>query len=114
MKSITAMLASPLLMMSAGAAAQSAPDVKCLILSNIFAKATKEAKSQKAAEASLYFYLGRVTSTASPAQLKAALEAQSRTIDDKTAGEQMNGCVSAIQMKMQMVQNLAPSPPKNP
>ena len=41
--------------------AQSANDLQCLLVSNAFAKNATDANQQKAAEASLYFYLGRVS-----------------------------------------------------
>jgi hypothetical protein len=107
MKALTLALATALLMTGGAAAAQSAGDAQCLIVSNAFAKDTKDAAQQKAAEASLYFYLGRVSDRTTAAQLKTLLEAQAKTITDKTAGETMNRCVAAIQSKIQMLQSFA-------
>ena len=99
---------------SGAAAAQSATDIQCIILSNAFAKDAKDANAQKLAEASLYFYLGRVSDSATATQLKTQLEQQSKTLSDATAGNLMNGCVKTIQTKVQMLQSLAPPPPKKP
>ena len=65
--------AAALLMTSAEASAQTATDARCIILSNAFAKAGKDADAQKLAEATLYFYLGRINMTSGP-QLKALLD----------------------------------------
>ena len=111
--------AAALLMTSAEASAQTATDARCIILSNAFAKAGKDADAQKLAEATLYFYLGRINMTSGP-QLKALLDQQVKTITDATAGDQMNECVKGLQAKMQLMQSLAPppaattTPPKKP
>ena len=111
--------AAALLMTSAEASAQTAADARCIILSNAFAKAGKDADAQKLAEATLYFYLGRINMTSGP-QLKALLDQQVKTITDATAGDQMNECVKGLQAKMQLMQSLAPppaattTPPKKP
>jgi hypothetical protein len=116
MKLFSIALATALLTMSGAAAAQSASDAQCLILSNAFATGTKDPQQQKAAEAAMYFYLGRVSGgTSSPAQLKALLDAQAKLITDKTAGATMNNCVKNLESKIKMVQSFAPAkPPAQP
>jgi hypothetical protein len=114
MKSIRIAAAAALLLTSGGAFAQSAKDAQCLILSNIFANDTKDANAQKLAEASLYFYLGRISEGATAPQLKTLLDSQAKTIDDKTAGGLMNGCVNGFKSKMDLVQSLAPKQPATP
>jgi hypothetical protein len=116
MKLVSIALATALLTMSGAAAAQSASDAQCLILSNAFATGTKDPQQQKAAEAAMYFYLGRVSGgTSSPAQLKALLDAQAKLITDKTAGATMNNCVKNLESKIKMVQSFAPAkPPAQP
>lgn len=114
MKIPTIALAATLLMTSGAAAAQSTTDAGCILLSNVFAKAAKTPEAQKAAEASLYFYLGRVSDSTTSAQLKALFDAQPKTLSDAKAGEMMNACVKAIQTKVELLQSLAPQPTKKP
>jgi hypothetical protein len=111
MKAPRIALALALLFTSGAAAAQTASDAQCLLLSNVFAKNTKDANAQKAAEAALYFYLGRISDRASAAQLKTLLEAQAKTITDATAGNLMNACLKNLQSKVELVQSASPQQP---
>jgi hypothetical protein len=114
MKSIRIAVAAALLMTSGGALAQSAKDAQCLILSNAFAQDTKDTNAQKLAEASMYFYLGRIAEGETATQLKTLLDAQAKTIDEKTAGGLMNTCINGFKAKMDLVQSLAPKQPATP
>ena len=77
----TRILIAAVLLTSGGAAtAQSATDAQCFILSNAFAAQAKEPDAQKAAEASIYFYLGRIRDTMTAAQLKPLMEADFKAI----------------------------------
>ena len=107
-------IALALLLSGGAAAAQSAGDGQCLILSNVFAKNAKDPNAQKAAEAALYFYLGRISEHATGPQLKTLLDAQGKTITDANAGGLMNACLQALQSKVQLVQSLAPAPAQKP
>ena len=100
-----------LLATSGAAAAQSATDARCILLSNVFAQQVKDANAQKAAEASLYFYLGRISSAATAAQMKALFETQGKTITNANAGALMSDCAKAVQTKVDMLQSLAPPQP---
>ena len=111
MKTVTIAIGAALLVTSGAAAAQSATDAQCILLSNIFAKEAKDPKQQKAAEAAFYFYLGRVGDSATAAQLKTLFDTQGKTITDKTAGETMNKCVQGLQAKVDLLQSLAPAKP---
>ena len=96
------------LLASGGAAvAQSATDAGCILVSNAFAQQSKDPKAQKLAEASMYFYLGRISDRETPAQLKALLDARAKTITDATASTMMNACVKAFEAKMEMMQSIA-------
>ena len=118
MKAITIMLATALFVTSGAAAAQSASDAQCILVSNAFASQAKDANQQKAAEASLYFYLGRIGSQMTGAQLKSLLDAQAKTLTEQNAGPTMNKCVEAIQTKVQLLQSLSktaqPAKPAQP
>jgi hypothetical protein len=111
MKTVTIALGAALLATSGAAAAQSATDAQCLILSNLFAKTIKDAQQQDAAKAAFYFYLGRIRDTATAAQLKALLDTQGKTITEKTAGDTMNKCVQGLEAKVELLQSLAPAKP---
>lgn len=108
MKPLTVAIAIALLAAGGDASAQSSSDVGCLLISNAFARSAKDPSAQKAAEAAAYFYLGRIGDHTTPAQLKTMFEAQSKTIDDKTAGSMMNACIAAIATKVKLVQSLSP------
>ncbi|MFL6725242.1 MAG: hypothetical protein ACJ8FS_01860 [Sphingomicrobium sp.] len=120
MKAAPIALAAALLLPGAPAGAQTASDVRCLILSNVFAQKAAEPDVQKVAQASFYFYLGRVADRVTAPQLKALFDAQSKTITDATAGAMMKNCVQTLQSRADLLQSLAPppaqpaQPPKKP
>src|SRR6476646_2057396 len=93
MKSFSIMFAAAILAASEPAAAQSANDARCILLSNVFASQGKDAAAQKVAEASLYFYLGRISPQETTAQMKVLFDQQSKTITDTNAGALMGECV---------------------
>lgn len=104
-------VAAALLMTGQAATAQSATDAGCIIVSNAYMKAAKEAQAQKLAEASLYFYLGRIKDGTTAAQLKALFDAQAKTINDTTAPNMMNACLKGLQAKAELAQSASPAPP---
>src|SRR5689334_12665155 len=89
MKAAPIALAAALLAIAAPAAAQNVNDARCILLSNAFAAEAKDAQAQKLAEASLYFYLGRLSPTETTAQLKTVFDQQSKTITETNAGPLM-------------------------
>ena len=100
------------LMATAGAAtAQTASDAQCILVSNVFAGKAKDDNAKKVAEASIYFYLGRIGNQMTTAQLKTLLDAQSKTITQANAGPTMNKCAAGVQAKVEMLPSLAPKPP---
>ena len=112
MKAAIALAATVLLTTSDAALAQSATDVGCLLVSNVFAKSAKDSNAQKLAEASLYFYLGRISDRTSATQLKTLFEQQAKTINDANAGTLMNACVKSFESKMNLVQSVSPQAPQ--
>jgi len=104
-------LAGTLLLAGPAATAQTVNDAQCIILSNVFAKESKEPQQQKAAEAAVYFYLGRVRDGTTSAQLKALFDQASKPLTDATIGPKMNDCVKSIQTKVNLLQSLAPAQP---
>ena len=103
-----------LLATSGPAAAQSATDARCILLdADVFAQQVKDANAQKAAEASLYFYLGRISSAEQHrcAGIEGPVESQGKTITNANAGALMSDCAKAVQTKVDMLQSLAPPQP---
>ena len=107
MKATQIVLAATLLATGSAAAAQSATDARCIVLATAFANQAKDANQQKIAEDSVYVYLGRINSQPTMAQMKAALDAQSKTLNDNNAGALMGDCVKAVQAKVQLLQSVA-------
>ena len=100
-------LAAALLVASGAAAAQSASDARCILLANAYAKQSKDPAAQKMAESSVYFYLGRIASQATAAQMKSLFDQQAKTITDANAGGLMGECVKGVESKIEMMQTLA-------
>jgi len=109
MKALTLAFAAALLATSGAAAAQTASDAQCIVVSNAFAAQAKEPNAQKIAEASVYFYLGRISNSMTAPQLKALLDAQAKTLTQANAGPTMTKCAAAIETKVKMLQSLAPA-----
>jgi hypothetical protein len=118
MKALNIALASALLLTGGAATAQSASDAQCIIVSNAFASQTKDAEQQKAAQAAMYFYLGRIGDTMTGPQLKALLDQQLKTITNANAGDTMNKCFAAIKARVDLLESLDPNaksaPPAQP
>lgn len=91
---------------AAPARAQAGNDVKCLLASNLFAKAAKDPKARTAAEASKLYYLGRINARLNATQLKAELIAQQKTISTKNAGVIMNGCARQMEAGIKLLQSV--------
>lgn len=105
MKALNIALATALLATGGAAAAQTASDAQCIVLSNAFAGQAKDARAKEIAEASLYFYLGRVGNMTA-AQLKTLLDAQSKTITQANAGPAMSQCAATIKSKVDMLNSI--------
>lgn len=114
MKPIRLALAAMLLTMSGASAAQSTTDARCILASNAFSRTATDEKAKKLAQASLYFYLGRIGESATPAQLGTLLREQARTITEANVGEVMNACAKGLQDKIQMLESISGQPPKKP
>ena len=106
MKALNIALATVLLATGGAATAQTASDVQCIVLSNAFAGQAKDAQAKELAEASLYFYLGRVGNMTA-AQLKTMLDAQAKALTQATAGPAMNKCAEVIQSKVDLLKAIA-------
>ena len=110
LKALPMALAAALLASAGTASAQSAGDIRCIVVSNAFASQATDSNEKKVAESALYFYLGRVGDGLTPALLKSLLDTETKGLSEKTAGAEMDKCVAAIQAKIKMMQDLAPPP----
>ncbi|WP_419825918.1 hypothetical protein [Sphingomonas sp.] len=80
--------------------AASAPanrDTRCLLLSNLYAKAAAHSEGQAAAAQARLFYLGRVSGRLSGAALTNAMTAAAKTVSPEKAGADMNACLATVQ-----------------
>ena len=111
MKSFRIALAASLLTTGAVASAQTANDARCILLSSAYAKAAKDANAQKFAEASFYFYLGRIAPGATATQLKALFNQQTKGLTDATAAGLMDSCAKEFQAKVQLIDAIGGPPP---
>lgn len=82
----------------AGGTARAADeDVRCLLASNIFAKAEQEPAKRQIAMLSAYFYLGRIDARMHGNALAAALKAEAGTLTAETVGATMTACAKKVQ-----------------
>jgi len=88
--------------------AQTVPDdVRCLVLSNMFAKAGGDARIKEAAAQSLLYFVGRLDGRANAQTITAAMRAQAATMNTQTAPAQMGACAARLQRAQQMIQTAA-------
>ena len=100
--------------MSTPSFAQSPDDVRCLMLSNVFAKVSSaggdnnHAEAQKAAQSAALFYLGKIDGRWSEEQLRAAQIQQRKTITSANAGAGMQRCMQQMQASARKMQAIRP------
>jgi len=90
--------------------AQSTDDVRCLVLSNAFAKIGSTAEAKKAGESGAVFYLGKIDGRWNDAQLRAAIAQHQKTLKVPNAGPEMKVCMQRMQASYEKLQALAPPP----
>jgi hypothetical protein len=69
-------------------------DVKCLLLSNLYAKAATDEKAKTTALQASFFYLGRMTGPAG--ELQSRLLEEAKTIDPQKSSDAMEACAKAM------------------
>jgi hypothetical protein len=90
--------------------AQSVPDdVRCLALSNAFAKSAKEEPARQAATRALFFYLGRLDAHGDRPAVRSAM--QNSKIDPKVAGAQMTACSNRFANAAREMESLVKAAP---
>lgn len=115
MKLLAPVIAGAAVLLTGTAAnAQSLTDAQCIIVSNAFASQAKDANQQKAAEAAVYFYLGRVKDGVTTPQLKALFDQAAKPLSDATIGPKMNDCMKGLQGKVALLESLAPKEAAQP
>lgn len=90
--------------------AQSAGDVRCLLLSNAFAQNASNAEAKKAGLSGALFYLGRIDGRWNDAQLRAAIDQQRKSLRADKAGPEMRVCMQKVEASYNRLQSVAPPP----
>lgn len=72
-------------------------DVRCLLASNLFAKAEQEPAKRQVAMLSAYFYLGRVDGRMSGRELAMALQSEAGALTSESVGPTMTACAKKVQ-----------------
>jgi hypothetical protein len=78
-------------------------DVRCFMAANVFSQAEKDAQKKQLALGASFFYLGRLDSRLSPAQLKAQIVAQSKSLNRANVAQTMNECAKSLATKQMAV-----------
>jgi hypothetical protein len=99
-------IAAALSVFGSPADAQAGTDVKCLLASNLFANTAKDQKARVLAEASKFYYLGRIFGRLDATQLKTQLLAEQKAITASNAGQVMNGCARQMEAEARLVQTV--------
>lgn len=112
---ISKLAASLLLLAPApSAAAQTLPqDVRCLMLSNMFAAIATDPAGRQAAAQSLIFYVARLEGRGDARMIATVMRAQRATIVAQTASADMLACGTRMQRASQVIQDAmkAAAPP---
>jgi hypothetical protein len=93
---------------SAPSLAQTPGDVRCLLLSNGFAKSSNNVEAQQAARLAASFFFGKVDGRWNGAQLRPIVAQQKKTIKAATAGPEMQRCIQQMQASIKRTQAVAP------
>lgn len=99
-------LAAILGSMAQPASAQAPNDVQCLMVSNFYAKSASDANARKVAEATTYFFLGRVAGRMNESQLRASLAAQQNALKRVDMNTVMQRCARTVRVSAEQVQSL--------
>lgn len=87
--------------------AQSVPeDVRCLLLSNGFARGAKDERAKQVAAETLIFFVGRLDGRATSQVVTNAMRSQASSIDPKNAGPEMTACAARVARAKQAIQVL--------
>ena len=92
-----ALLPSAFLLMPGTVYAESPlSDVRCLLVSNVFANAATDPRARQAASAASAFYLGRIDDRLSSAALGAALVSEQKLLTRANSSREMQACSARL------------------
>jgi hypothetical protein len=83
----------------ANAQATADPDVRCMLVSNVFAEKETDANKKQVAIISVAYYLGRIDAKLSPAQFRNAVIAVGKEPLGKEIAQIMTNCARGLQSK---------------
>lgn len=81
-------------------------DIRCVLLSGMFAKGAKDEKGKQIARLTGAFYLGRVDGRADAKAITDILRAESKAFDPKTAGPLMDACAAKLGVAQKSMNDL--------
>ena len=84
-------------------------DVRCMLLSNVFARSEKDTGRQKVAEVASIYYFGRVDARLSGDALRRAILDQGKSMSAASAGPAMTACARTMQQRRLAFQSLGQS-----
>jgi hypothetical protein len=104
-RSVTFIATTAVALLSAPANAQSVNDVRCALASNAFATSAKGDSEKQTARDLLYYYIGRIDSQLSAAQIKAEYLSQKKLMSAANLSSTMQACYKAAQARIKAVQS---------
>ena len=105
-RSTLLVLAAMLGSIAGPAAAQATDDVQCLMVSNFYAKSASDTNARKVAEATTYYFLGRVAGRMNEAQLRASMASQQNALKRVNMNLLMQRCARTVRVSAEQVQAL--------
>lgn len=85
-------------------------DVRCMLISNVFAKSASDDQAKDLASRILLFFAGRLDARDAAPAITTSIRDESGKIDPKTAAAEMNACRDRMVKATQALQAMAPSP----
>ena len=89
-------------------------DVKCMMVSNVFATQEKDPQRKQVAQASALYYFGRVDARLPVGQLQAKILALRSSLTKDNIGPTMNGCAKQLTDRQRALQAVAQNAPTGP
>lgn len=80
----------------AHAASPGNDNIRCMMLSNLFANGVKDAHLREIASEARFYYLGRIADAMTDTQIESALVAAGKTISNASAGAEMTRCAQPM------------------
>ena len=113
-RKILLIAAGSLVLASAPGAAQSAGDVRCLLLSNALTKDPNTAQVKQAGQMAAYFYLGKIAGRLNDTQLRATLAQQQKTMNRANAKAEAQACMQQVESSYKKLQAVGGQPAPKP